>query len=283
MFAIRWDQIRDDDIVRAVACLSEGMLRCGDSPELIHSLHDDPKDSNVVVTFSANKPYHNQITLFGKTGFRRRLVLNWGAMHRGYHWQLGWDGIGGRADFMNEDVDSSRAHIFGSQALPWRQPQEDDPVVVVGQVPYDGALRQTDIVSWCVKAVRDIKASGLPVVVRPHPQAPGSILEETVGVPLVTRPLKEMRARCVVTYNSTTASLSALYGTPVVALDRGSLAWEVAGHSLEDIADPPRPDRTRWVEKLGFTQWSEDELRSGEAWSHLRDGAPEPSSRPWWW
>ena len=36
-----------------------------------------------------------------------------------------------------------------------------------------------------------------------------------------------------------------LVGCPVIAVDGGSMAWDVAGHQMADVADPPMPDRVR--------------------------------------
>jgi hypothetical protein len=72
-----------------------------------------------------------------------------------------------------------------------------------------------------------------------------------------------------VTYNSNTAVDAAIQGYPVFALDRGSMAWAVAGHDLAEIDSPSKPDRTQWAADLAYSQWKPAEMAEGLTWRHL--------------
>jgi len=58
-----------------------------------------------------------------------------------------------------------------------------------------------------------------------------------------------------------------LAGAPTYTLDAGAMAWPVTAHVLSDKATTPA--RAEWAEALAWSQWSETELETGEAWAHL--------------
>jgi hypothetical protein len=72
--------------------------------------------------------------------------------------------------------------------------------------------------------------------------------------------------RCAVTLNSSVGVQCVLAGVPTITGDEGAMAWDVTGHSLEDIR---MPDREPWCHWLAWTQWTDDELRQGEPWAYL--------------
>jgi len=62
------------------------------------------------------------------------------------------------------------------------------------------------------------------------------------------------------TYNSNTGVEAAMAGRPVIAMDEGSMAYEIAGHQVTDIITP---DRTAWAHALAWKQFTIDEIQSG--------------------
>lgn len=78
-------------------------------------------------------------------------------------------------------------------------------------------------------------------------------------------------AWCAVTYNSLSSIESVLSGTPVVALDKGCMAWPVAEHSLANIENLSRNhDISQWLYDLSYSCWTAEELTSGKTWEHLK-------------
>jgi hypothetical protein len=69
-----------------------------------------------------------------------------------------------------------------------------------------------------------------------------------------------------ITLNSSVGVDAVLAGVPTVTLDEGAMAWEVTGHSVNEIVKPPRQD---WLNWLAWTQWSWDEIAEGKPWQHL--------------
>lgn len=72
----------------------------------------------------------------------------------------------------------------------------------------------------------------------------------------------------VVSFNSSTDVEATLAGVPAVITDVGSLSYPVAAHSVFDPV--VTPDRTNWGHQMAWRQWTLAELRSGEAWDHVR-------------
>jgi hypothetical protein len=135
---------------------------------------------------------------------------------------------------------------------PWRD-SGTGSVVVMGQVPTDNACRGVDIDRWCAEAREVFVARGFNVYIRPHPG-----VRQTVPIDKALE-----TAAFVVTYNSNSAVDAVLAGVPAVAVDPGSMAWDVAGHNL---TPPPTPDREAWARALAWKQWRLDEMASGYCW-----------------
>jgi hypothetical protein len=47
------------------------------------------------------------------------------------------------------------------------------------------------------------------------------------------------------------------------------MAWDETAHST--TADPVMPIRARWAAELAWTQWTIEEMASGECWEHVGD------------
>jgi hypothetical protein len=92
---------------------------------------------------------------------------------------------------------------------------------------------------------------------RPHPAG-----DNPTGLPQA----RDFEDSAAVTLNSSIAVQCVLNGIPTVTVDEGSMAWDVTGHSLNDIRFP---DRAPWCHRLAWTQWSDDEIRDGTPWKHL--------------
>lgn len=171
----------------------------------------------------------------------------------------GWNGLNGRARFaaINDGGARWRAH-FADVMRPWRA---DQPglALVIGQVPGDQALDGIDHGAWCARMISLLDGMGYAVRFRPHPMVRdcGRTLQEDLAA-----------AELVVTWNSNTGVDAALAGVPVVAMDEGAIAWDVAAHGLDDA--PIRPDRTAWAHNLAWRQWRIEELEDGTAWEALR-------------
>jgi len=172
-------------------------------------------------------------------------------------------GLNGRAEFRGPFTDASRwERHFAHLMQPWR-PRDDGDVLIMGQVDGDAALAGVDIHAFYREAKMRYFAAGFNPRFRPHPQMVKRARRTD------SRPLAEdlAAARAVVSWNSNSAVDAVLAGVPTVAMDRGSMAYDVTGHTLGEM--PPTPDRTAWAHALAWKQWARDEMASGACWEHV--------------
>lgn len=201
---------------------------------------------------------------------RRLLCIEEAFVRRGDYYQIGWGGFAGHADFNNADVPGDRWRSMGVKVADW-QHNEDGHIVVMGQLGRDVQVQDTDHYGWCRATVGALQARGERVLFRPHPKEPGN---KIYGVPSSVVHTGTMAqalegAKSVVTWNSTSAVDAVLAGIPAVAMDSGSIAYPIAGHTIDDAITPSYPDRSQWLAGLGYSQWTLDEMADGKAWAHL--------------
>lgn len=200
-------------------------------------------------------------------GDRPYLVLEQGYVGDRLRWtSIGWNGLNGRATFPKAPDGERWERNFGHLMQPWKDGGEY--TVVMGQVRGDASIERVDIAGWYEEAAANLSAEWkLPVVFRPHPF--DGFAKTPTGTTRHTGPLQDIldRARVVATFNSNSGVDAVLAGIPVIARDRGSMAWPVAA---QDYDHCHRPDRTEWAHGLAYAQWRIEEIAAGEAWAHLR-------------
>jgi hypothetical protein len=75
----------------------------------------------------------------------------------------------------------------------------------------------------------------------------------------------------VVNHNSSPTVAAAIEGYPVFITDTArSQCKDIANTDLTLIENPRLPDRLEWIQRLAMCHWKFDELKSGEAWAHMR-------------
>ena len=136
---------------------------------------------------------------------------------------------------------------------------------MIVQPPRDTQVQDVDHIGWCRRTVKECQKIYTDVSFRPHPKCEPEIYGIDEGL-LDTGKLRSTLdgARCVVTWNSTTGVDAIIAGVPVIAMDPGAMAWPVASHTLS--APLRRPARTEWLNRLGYSQWTEREMREGLPW-----------------
>jgi len=78
---------------------------------------------------------------------------------------------------------------------------------------------------------------------------------------------------CVVTFNSNVGVDATLAGIPVITHDKGSMVYNITSHDISTINNPYIPNdelRQQWAYDTAYAEWSPDELKSGEAWQHIK-------------
>jgi len=174
---------------------------------------------------------------------------------------------------------------FDLQVREWQR--RGDAVLVNLQVPTDSATNRLtyngiEYQDYMIDIIKKIKTiSDRPVIVRGHPTEPGMTEYFKQHIPDVEysegrRFYDDLdRSWCMVTYNSTSAVESSLYGTPTITLDPSAVAWPVSQHSLEDIETTHDADRSNWCKRIAFHQWQGFEMTDGYVWGLLKACMPK--------
>jgi lipopolysaccharide biosynthesis glycosyltransferase len=87
---------------------------------------------------------------------------------------------------------------------------------------------------------------------------------------------------CLVTFNSIAATEALLLGKPAITLGPNA-AQNLCKQRLSDIENPYIPtldEVEEWAAHLAYSQFTEEEMRSGYAWAILNENSNLPSSSP---
>ena len=191
------------------------------------------------------------------------------------HWplniSLGYNGLNGKATFVNKGKDSSRwDKLFNDGRLKeWRK--GGTFILVTGQVPGDQSIRSLNVnyPDICKKVCAETDHS---VLFKPHPRGP---MIEIKGsrAKVTTVKLDQLLRSCiaVVTVNSNSGVDSVINGVPVLALDKGSMCWDICMKDYTQLSNIEYPDRQQWLNELAWCQWFPEEISSGDAWEHLKN------------
>jgi len=145
-----------------------------------------------------------------------------------------------------------------------------------------------DVQTWTIDTIKKLRAvTDRPIIIRGHPndsnakryldpKNPECKIRGFTNVFFSEfgRSLEQDLVNCwaVVNHNSSPTVGAAIEGYPVFVSDpERSQCRIIANTDLSKIENPDLPDRQTWIEKISMSHWNFDELRSGEAWAHMRN------------
>ncbi len=212
---------------------------------------------------------------------------------RSVYYQVTWDGLK-RTGSYPKPSGPDRWLNLDMPLQPWRTTGRH--ILLIGQTFHGLSSQDTDLYGFYKKVVRRIRArSERLIVMRQHPRimkirTSGSrigkdrrAVERAIGVRkdfrysksfLLTEDLVDCWA--AVSFSSNAAVEAVVAGIPVFAMSESNMAWPVAGHDLEQIEDPPQPDREKWAWQMAYAQYSPGEMMDGTVWALYRPDALKP-------
>jgi hypothetical protein len=218
-----------------------------------------------------NQEVHEAFRRQGKTV----IVAEVGMIQRGQTWKIGVNGTGvGSYNFDN--LVPNRAATLGLSLKPWRSGAN----IVIAMQRHDSQqwAGLPGVNTWLANVVKEIKQhSNRPIVVRPHPRGTCPMPQGClIDKPKMTHGTYDdfdfdrvlATAHCVLNWNSGPGSQALIAGVPAF-VGPDSLASPIANWDLSQIENPPRPDRTVWLEQLAHTEWTVEEIRSGVPFTRL--------------
>ena len=195
----------------------------------------------------------------------------------------GWNGLNGRANFCNKNSPDDRwkKYFDDGRLKEW---SDGDYILLPLQIKSDmNMVKLVENGFSYINVIREIrKFTDLPIKIKHHPtrhdgwnefarrasQGGKNISEIDKNMP-INDAIKN--AKVVVIANSNCGVDAILAGKPVIALDEGSMVYDLAEHDFSKINNPPFPDRTQWCNDVAYAQWDQDEIKSGKAWRHLKN------------
>lgn len=200
-------------------------------------------------------------------------------MERGYigdrnRWtSLGWNGLNGNAVHPEcKYFHPTRFKQFEHLLKPFKTGGEY--ALIIGQVSGDMSLRGVNIWDWYDLMVREAARLPYPIMFRPHPVSIEYGERTTInGATTLKGGLSDAleKAAVVITFNSNAATDSVLAGRPTIAMNRGSIMWPIVGHDLV-IPLHASSFTLPYLECVSWCQWTIEEIASGDAWEHVKDG-----------
>lgn len=127
------------------------------------------------------------------------------------------------------------------------------------------------------------RTSSRPVVLRPHPGSLRIVPELKKRWPRLSvsegTDIRQdlQQAWCTITYNSSPAVASLLWGVPTFVTDpdpKRSQAWPCVNTDLATIEQPRRDDRTPLYHKLAQSHFATSNIATGDAWRFMRVRLP---------
>lgn len=213
------------------------------------------------------------------------IVIEVGSIFRDQTWRVGIGGINRLAEFANKtNIDEDRKKKFNLRIRPYIDSGEFITIATQRQDSHQWfGMPATDV--WIKQNVEQIrKYTDKPIVIRPHPrdrvtdynklaeELPGLYFDmpQSIGVgDQVNFKSILTRSWCIVNYSSGPALEAVLNGIHVYT-GAASFAYPLSIRDWKDIENPPRVDRSEWLDEYVHTEWWPEEISEGIPWKRLR-------------
>lgn len=184
---------------------------------------------------------------------------------------------------LNKQKWSEYSQWHGVDLKPRPAGHSNQHILILCQRPKGWNMFGNDQDAWLDKMIdkiRKIEATR-PIVVRMHPGDGTRFkqiekLQKRYGDSIKISEAENIRQDlvdcwCTVGYNSTPNVVARIEGVPGYLEDpTHSWAREVSFTDLRDIVNPPLPNRIPWVDQIANIHWSNQEVRSGQLWTAIK-------------
>ena len=220
-----------------------------------------------------NKEVYQHYRSQGKPVF----CVDVGALVRNHTWKIAVNHVTADGYYGHHDkIDTNRAARLG---LRLGVQTDNTGIICIAGQHKDSLQMQDwpDVETWINDRINQLRQyTDRPIHVRPHPRSPINVGKIIEGVTIVA-PRKiintyddfdmQYNYHAIVNHNSGPGIQAALAGCrPIVSAS--SLAAPV-GHLIENIEQPYDIDRTEWLHSIAHTEWTVDELATGDWYTRL--------------
>lgn len=186
-----------------------------------------------------------------------------------------------------DSPDQEKWNVFSAwhdaELRPWRLGKNGQHILILCQRPKGWNMFGNDQDAWLDKMIDKIRKIDRkrPIVVRMHPGDGTRFkqiekLQKRHGSSIRISESDNIREDlincwCTVGYNSTPNVVARIEGVPGYLEDPAhSWAQEVSFNNLDQILDPPMPDRSQWIHQIANIHWSNNEVLTGKLWTAIK-------------
>ena len=175
---------------------------------------------------------------------------------------------------------------------PWRKSNPEDPILFVLQPKDNWSMNELDPITWFNDVYKKLRPlTERKFIVRPHPNHVVAMEQRMAEFPNDVKVVigqkffvgdekkyyrfnfQEALNNChaVITHNSTASTDSCIRGIPTFCTSDLAICWPVANTDLLKIESPIYPDRTQWLNDLGYKMWNEKEIKDGTVFKRFKE------------
>ena len=198
------------------------------------------------------------------------IILERGFVKRQDYFMVGRNGLNGNAEYYNDNSPPDRWDKLGVRLGSIKAKECTKSVLLAGQVVSDASVRNINYRQWCHQTYMTLKARFETVAFREHP-----LNHTPIGLPSDDSPMDECLDKydLIMAYNSNVGVEAFIYGKLTAFCNKGSMLKKI-GHEIQinhtklTIADFLK--RKQWANNLAYTQWTHDEMSSGECFNYWK-------------
>lgn len=205
------------------------------------------------------------------------ICVDVGALRRNYTWKIAVNHVTAEGYYgHNDNIDLDRARRLG---LELSSPTDNNGIICIAGQHKDSLQMQDwpSVEDWINDRIQAIKKyTDRPIHIRPHPRSPINSSKLVSGA-IVVSPKKinntyddfdiQYNYHALVNHNSGPGIQAAIAGCrPIVSAS--SLAAPVA-HDIVNIDAPYAKDRDTWLHNIAHTEWTVEELATGNWYTRL--------------
>jgi hypothetical protein len=215
--------------------------------------------------------------------------------HPKHHWRVALNSPMNNGNFLSDNSPSDRWEMMKSlwniKSDPWRQSNATDPILFVLQPKDNWSMNELDPIVWFKDVYKILRPlTNRKFIVRPHPNHVAAIesrisefpsdVDVVIGQKFFQGDEKKFyrfhfqeaiaNAHAVVTHNSTASTDSCVRGIPTFCTSDLAICWPVCNKDLTRIENPEMPDRTQWLNDLGYKMWTTEEIRNGTVFHRFK-------------
>lgn len=247
--------------------VSKGLLRLG------HEIVENNEDLAVIWSVLWSGRMQSNAAIYHQCKKRSIpvMIIEVGNLKRNITWRICLENINREGKFGNcVDIDENRSKKLGV-FLKAEKHNRQDYILIACQhqksLQWEGL---PDTATWVKNTVEKIRGvTDRKIIVRPHPR---NLFKLNIQNVTVQQPKKishtyddfdiDYNAHAVINHNSGPAVQAAIEGVPIIC-HRSSLAYPVSD-ILKNLENPSLPDREKWFLDLCHTEWTLEEISSGD-------------------